>query len=167
MKITLPYFLRAPASRRALLVLMFPVLAGFGPCSAGPAMLERVPGGVLNGKLVTEAVDDWSFVSDTGLCTVETRPEFPHSVRVNCFNDGPRLYVGCMSCQGKIWSDYITRQPVGTILIEDRLYPVSFRRVTDDAEMLSAWTQRISKLRPAAEVPPVPAGYWLYELTSR
>ena len=61
-----------------LVLLVLPILLGFGSCSSGPRFLERIPGGVLDGEVVASVVEDWGFVADAGLCDLETRPNFPH-----------------------------------------------------------------------------------------
>jgi len=150
-----------------LIVLVLPLVFGFGSCSSGPRFLERVPGGVLDGEAVNQEVNDWGFVAQAGLCDLETRINFPHSVKLNCFNDGVKLYIGCMSCDGKLWSDYIASDPRGRIRVEGKVYPVHLRRLTAGPEMDSAWRSRQAKLRPGTAVPPIPEGYWMYHLTSR
>ena len=105
-----------------LVLLVLPILLGFGSCSSGPRFLERIPGGVLDGEVVGSVVEDWGFVADAGLCDLETRPNFPHSIKLNCFNDGPKLYIGCMNCDGKLWSSYVASDPRGRIRIKTKIY---------------------------------------------
>lgn len=150
-----------------LIFLVLPILFGFGSCSSGPRFLERIPGGVLDGVIVSEEIDNWEFVADAGLCDLETRVNFPHSVKLNCFNDGPKLYIGCMSCEGKLWSGYLKNDPRGRIRVEGKVYPVNLRRLEAGAEMDSAWRSRLAKLRPGQPVPAIPDGYWMYHLNSR
>ncbi len=152
---------------RALIVLALPVLLGIGPCTGGPRWLERIPGGVLDGEVVTEQITDWSFVSEAGLCALETRPAYPHSVMLNCFNDGPRLYIGCMSCEGKAWSTYVASDPTARIRVGERIYAVNMQRITQADAMQGPWISRWQKTRGNSDAPPIPAGYWLYHLTSR
>jgi len=151
----------------ALIILILPMLVGFGSCSSGPRFLERIPGGVLDGEVVSEEIKDWGFVATAGLCDLETRVNFPHSVKLNCFNDGTKLYIGCMSCEGKLWSGYISNDPRGRIRVEDKVYPVDLRRLETGPEMKSAWRSRLAKIRPGQEVPAIPEGYWMYHLSSR
>jgi hypothetical protein len=149
---------------RVIVVLLIPMLVGFGPCTSGPGWLQRVPGGVLNGEVVSEQVKDWSFIAEAGLCALETRPDFPHSITVYCFNDGPKLLVGCMGCAGKVWSDYVLNDNRARIKASDKVYPVTMRRIEDQAELDALWAQRQSGRDTAR---PFPEGYWLFELTSR
>ena len=98
-------FADAPMIKRVgIVLLMVPFLTGLGPW-------ERTPGGKLLGQVHTEQVGDWSFVSDAKRCAVETRPQFPHSVTVNCWSLGGQLYIGCMNCEGKTWSRYLLEEP--------------------------------------------------------
>lgn len=152
---------------RSIIVLSLPVLLGIGPCTGGPGWLERIPGGVLAGEVVAGEVTDFSFVADAGLCKLETRPDFPHSITVNCFNDGEALYVGCMGCADKVWSTYVSSDPRARIKIGEKIYAVTMNRVTDPARMRSPWVNRWQKTRGSEEAPPIPEGYWLYHLTSR
>ena len=149
-----------------LLILVLPIVLGFGSCSSGPRFLERIPGGVLDGEVVGDVVEDWGFVAEAGLCDLETRVNFPHSVKLNCFNDGPELYIGCMNCEGKLWSGYIAADPRGRIRIEGKVYAVNLRRLERGPEMDAGWNSRLAKTRPGQPVPAIPEGYWMYHLTS-
>lgn len=42
----------------------------------GPFLV--VPGGELTGEVVSERVDDWSFLEGDGIFELETRPDDPH-----------------------------------------------------------------------------------------
>lgn len=155
------------ARSRAIIVLALPLLLGIGPCSSGPSWLERLPGGVLEGEVVTQPVTDWSFVADVGLCQLESRPEFPHSISLNCFNEGPDLYVGCSRCEGKTWSTYVAADPRVRIRVGEKVYAVTAKRVTDADAMLLPWQSRWLKTRGSTDAPEIPGHYWLYHLTSR
>ncbi len=152
---------------RVVLIMILPVLLGVGPCTGGPRMIAAVPGGVLTGQVATRPVTDFSFVADAGLCALETRPDFPHSVTVNCFNDGPDLYVGCMGCEDKVWSTYVANDSSARIRIADTVYAVTMNRITDPEEMAGPWLSRWQKARGNTDAPRIPEGYWLYRLTSR
>ena len=149
-----------------LVLLVLPILLGFGSCSSGPRFLERIPGGVLDGEVVGSVVEDWGFVADAGLCDLETRPNFPHSIKLNCFNDGPKLYIGCMNCDGKLWSSYVASDPRGRIRIKTKIYPVNLRLLDPGPEMNAGWNSRLAKVRPGKPVLGIPDGYWMYHLTS-
>lgn len=152
---------------RTLVVVSLPVLLGIGPCTGGPRWLERIPGGALTGNVVAGPVDDFSFVAEAGLCALETRPTFPHSITVNCFTDGPELYVGCMGCEDKVWSTYIANDARARIKVGDDIYAVTMNRLTDETAMQGPWVNRWRKTRGNDDVPPIPDGYWLYHLTTR
>ncbi len=151
---------------RVLIVLVLPLLFGFGSCSSGPRFLERIPGGVLDGEVVGGAVEDWGFVADAGLCDLETRPNFPHSVKLNCFNNGKKLYIGCMNCDGKLWSSYVAADPRGRIRINAKVYAVNLRRLEPGPEMDAGWQSRLAKVRPGKPFLEIPDAYWMYHLTS-
>ena len=141
-------------------LLVVPFLTGLGPW-------ERTPGGKLLGQVNAEQVSDWSFVSDAKRCAVETRPQFPHSVTVNCWSMGGQLYIGCMNCQGKIWSRYLLEEPNVRVRVLDTIYPVVFTRVNDQEEMLAAWRARWMTMQRPEPVPKVPGHYYLFSVTSR
>lgn len=143
-----------------LLVLVLPLLWGIGPW-------DRLPGGVLNGTAVSVAVEDWSFVSQARHCEVETRPEYPHSVTVNCWHVQGQLYIGCMNCDGKVWSSYLSQGKAVRVRIGQRIFPVSMDRVIDDEEMARSWQARWKKMGRAGPVPESPGHYWLYRVSSR
>ncbi|HIG40821.1 MAG: hypothetical protein ABGY96_04005 [bacterium] len=149
---------------RVIVVLLIPVLVGFGPCTTGPRWLQQMPGGVVNGEAVSGNIGDWSFVADAGLCALETRLDFPHSITVYCFNEGPKLYVGCMGCEGKVWSRYVTNDNRARIKIADKVYPVTMNRIDDQDELKVLWNMRQSGRETSR---PLPQSYWLFELTSR
>ncbi|MBD3649528.1 MAG: hypothetical protein HUJ31_19210 [Pseudomonadales bacterium] len=142
------------------LALSLPLMLGVGPC-------ERMPGGVLNGPVASAPVDDWSALNeDLGLCAIESRPAFPHSVTVACWREGPDLYVGCMSCDGKMWSDYISADPRARIKIGETVYPVHMNRIVDRSQMQGPWEARLAA-RGVDTDRPIPESYWLWRLTSR
>ena len=148
---------------RVWLVLILPVLVGFGPCTSGPRFLQIIPGGVLNGTKVDAPMTSWASVPEQGVCALETRPAFPHSLTVFCFRNDDKLYVGCRACADKVWSGYVAQDNRARIRIEDKIYPVSMNRIEGDS-LVSTWAE----VRGSAEgVPEMPAGLWLYELTSR
>ncbi|MBT3426630.1 MAG: hypothetical protein HOL98_14155 [Gammaproteobacteria bacterium] len=143
-----------------LLLPLLPLLWGVGPW-------DRLPGGILNGRSVSSPVNDWSFVSEAGYCEVETRPEYPHSVTVNCWHVEGQLYIGCMNCDGKVWSGYLSRGDIARVRIGERIFPVSMQRVIDDEEIARAWLARWEKMGRAEPAPQWPEHYWLYQVNSR
>jgi hypothetical protein len=127
---------------------------------------NRLPGGWLFGKHVSEPIDDWSFANDVPLCQVEVRGWLTHSVNVNCMSSNGALFVSCASCEGKRWSTMALANPNGRIRLNTTVYPVTFRRVEDAAVLDEAWRARERKMgRP--EDTPRAAGWWSFKLESR
>ena len=69
-----------------LLALLLALL--FGSAGCGP-----LPGGRLSGELQKTAGDWESIVRDHRFCELESRPEDPHSIQLECFVVDDRLYV--------------------------------------------------------------------------
>ena len=82
---------RSIIGRGTGLIMVAALLMGVGP-------LDRLPGARLVGHVVDAPVASWRFVEKAGQCELETRPEYPHSVTVNCWHlDGigdARLDIG-------------------------------------------------------------------------
>lgn len=151
-----------PAWRPSVVILgSLALLAslGIGPC--GP-----IAGGALSGNVVEEPVADWSFVNQVPRCSVEVRPESPHSVTVNCMSLRGELYVSCSECEGKRWSAYALADAAGRIRISDDVHPVRLRRVEEPARLDAVWKARAAKLGKD-ESEPRPEGWWTFQLTSR
>ncbi len=130
---------------------------------------ERIPGGPLSGEDVTESVDDWSFVNDRNvvrLCEVEVDAVLPHSVTVNCMSTGGALYVSCSRCDGKYWSSKALANPAGYVKADGRVYPITYRRVTDETELDEVWMARAAKVG-MTEVRERPDHWWTFNLASR
>lgn len=142
------------------LIMVAALLMGVGP-------LDRLPGARLVGHVVDAPVASWRFVEKAGQCELETRPEYPHSVTVNCWHLDGQLYVGCMHCQGKVWSHYINETRLARVKIASKVYPVTLDRTTDPQEIALSWAARWDQLRRARPVGKTPEHYWLYRVTSR
>lgn len=136
------------------------LLMGIGP-------FERLPGGRLVGSVIEAPILTWRFVEGAGPCQLETRPQYPHSVTVNCWHVDGQLYVGCMNCQGKVWSHYVDQIPLARLKIGSEIYPVILKRTLDPQEMALSWATRADQLGRVRQVATVPAHYWLYRVTSR
>jgi len=149
-----------PGLKLLAVVLMWGLLTGIGP-------FERWPGGRLAGPIEDKFVTDWRFVESAGRCAVEVRPLFPHSVTVNCWHHEGQLYVGCMRCEGKIWSEYIRVWPDARIMIASKIYPVRFSKVIPSVETEQSWRARWLDLGRSLPVAPVPDHYWLFRVASR
>ena len=100
------------------------LLMGIGP-------FDRLPGARLVGGVVDGPIASWRFVEKAGQCQLETRPQYPHSVTVNCWHLDGQLYIGCMNCQGKVWSHYVAQTKLARVKIASLVYPVILERITD------------------------------------
>ena len=99
------------ASTLALLV----IVVGCG----GPVLV--FPGGALSGDVVSEPIDDWSFVSDS-FVDVEFRPDDPYSVELNYIVRDGKLYLD--PAEGRIWFEYLKADPRLRVRFGDKVYPV-------------------------------------------
>ena len=142
------------------LLAVIALLMGIGP-------LERLPGARLVGNVVDAPIAGWRFVERAGQCQLETRPQYPHSVTVNCWHVDGRLYIGCMHCQDKVWSHYVDQTKLARVKIGSQIYPVILERATNAQEVASSWAARWDQLARVPPVPEVPEHYWLYRVTSR
>jgi hypothetical protein len=91
------------------------LLAGCG----GPFLV--FPGGALSGVVMTEPVDDWSFVDATFL-VLETRPADPYSVELNYVVKDGKLYID--PAEGRTWFDHLRENPDLRVRFGDEIYPV-------------------------------------------
>ena len=99
------------ASSLALLAIVF----GCG----GPVLV--FPGGALSGDVVSEPIDDWSFVSGT-FVDVEFRPDDPYSVELNYIVRDGKLYID--PAEGRNWFEYLKADPRLRVRFGDKVYPV-------------------------------------------
>lgn len=105
---------RARARCLGVLSLVWLAVACGGPILA-------IPGGRLSGEVVTEPVDDWSFVDDA-FVDLETRPEDPYSVELNYFVRDGQLYID--PAEGRVWFDYIKAEPRVRARFGGKVYPL-------------------------------------------
>jgi hypothetical protein len=94
------------------------LLVGILGCG-GPFLM--IPGSALSGEVVTEPVEDWSFVDSTFL-DLETRPSDPYSVELNYFVREGKLYID--PAEGRRWFDYLRADPLVRIRFDGKIYPV-------------------------------------------
>jgi hypothetical protein len=138
-------------------------LVGSDPC--GP-----IPGGALSGELVTEPVSDWSFVDEQRHCQVEVRPSDPYSVTTYCFGNGDSLYVPAIMGESKRWTKLAVAEPDALIRVGERIYPVHFERLTDEADRRAA-AEAGYRHHHHGEEPPedleVDDDRWYFRVTSR
>ncbi len=107
-------------------LLLVPLLAGCG----GPFLV--FPGGELSGEVVTEPVDDWSFVDDTFL-DLEVRPSDPYSVELNYVVRDGKLYID--PAEGRRWLDYIREDPRVRARFGGKVYPLTAVLVGEPGEL--------------------------------
>ena len=141
---------------RLLRVIVLALLAACGP----------VPGGALGGR-PTDVPADWSSAVEGGhaFCAVESRPEDPHSIQLDCF-----LYDGSLYAQSHRWAQAswwpVTswaavwlEHPDVNVRIGDALYPLVATPVTESPKR-----ENILAFRG---YDPVPAGIVLFRFDSR
>ncbi len=80
------------------------------------------PGGALSGEVVTEPVDDWSFVSEPFL-DLETTPDDPYSVQINYIVRDGKLYID--PAEDRHWFEYLKADPNLRVRFADKVYPVT------------------------------------------
>jgi hypothetical protein len=110
------------------LLLAFAPLAACGP----------IPGGSLEGHFA-EIPSDWTSAVKDGhtLCEIESRPEDPHSIQLDCF-----LYDGALFVQShrwaqadwwpvQSWASIWLEHPEVQVRIGDALYPLLAVPVTE------------------------------------
>ena len=126
---------------------------------------EQIPGGPLGGVGKAGQVDDWSFMNEVPLCQVQVDRGIPWSINLNCMaTPAGDLYVSCSRCAGKSWSNTALERPAGYIRAGEDVYPVTLRRVTDSAELDTAWAARAAKVGTDSARPD---HWWSFALTSR
>ena len=141
-------------ARLALLPLVTSLLA------CGP-----IPSGRLSGE-VTPAPADWgSVVTGTEFCELESRPDDPHSIQLECFVIDGRLYVQShrwalsdaypFESWAAIWLDH----PLLRVRFGDTIYELEAARVTEAGLRGSILSGR--------GYDPVPDGIVLFQLRGR
>lgn len=120
--------MRGPLSTRALLAAALVALAGCGP----------VPGGALRGH-VAPVPAGWSTALEDGrgFCEIESRPEDPHSIQLECFVYEGGLYVQShrwafaswwpVTSWAAIWLEH----PDVRVRLGDAIYEMTAVQVTD------------------------------------
>ncbi len=103
-------------TRKVLLVVA--VLGASSACG-GPFLV--IPGGELSGRIVSEPVLDWSFVTDR-FVDLETRPEDPYSVELNYIVKDGQLYID--PAEGRNWLEFIRADPRVRVRFGDKIYPL-------------------------------------------
>ncbi|HIF95104.1 MAG TPA: hypothetical protein EYQ60_18560 [Myxococcales bacterium] len=86
----------------------------------GPMLV--FPGGALSGEVVTEAVEDWSFVT-ASFVDLEFRPDDPYSVQLNYVVKDGNLYID--AAEGRCWFDYLRADPRVRVRFDGNVYPLT------------------------------------------
>lgn len=92
----------------------------FGVGCGGPMLV--FPGGALSGEVVTEAVEDWSFVTAV-VVDVEFRPSDPYSVELNYIVKDGKLYIDPK--EGRRWFDYLREDSRVRVRFDGNVYPLT------------------------------------------
>jgi hypothetical protein len=79
------------------------------------------PGSELSGEVVSEPVEDWSFVR-SAFIDLETRPSDPYSVELNYAVVDGKLYID--AAEGRRWLDYIREDPLVRARFDGKIYPL-------------------------------------------
>jgi hypothetical protein len=95
------------------------VALGLAAGCGGPVLF--FPGGALSGEVVTEPVDDWSFVDDA-FVDLELRPGDPYSVQVNYVVRDGALYID--PAEGRRWFALLQADDRLRVRFDGRVYPV-------------------------------------------
>ena len=143
-----------------LTVLSLTVYFLFCPC-------RQLPGMFLLGDAVVDPVADWSFANSVPLCQVQVKPgTLPHAVNLNCMSAGGALYLSCMNCSDKVWSNAALASSDARLRVGEQVYPVHLARVLEPEQLDVAWQARAEKVgrRPAG---PRPEHWWSFAATSR
>lgn len=111
---------------------LFSLVVSMGLVGCGGPFL-MIPGGALRGEVVSEPIDDWSFVDDA-FVDVEFRPSDPYSVELNYFVKEGRLYID--PAEGRRWLDYLREDPRVRVRFGDKIYELRAERVEDAAELV-------------------------------
>ncbi len=80
-----------------------------------------IPGGALDGTLVTQPVRDWTFLDEKWV-HLETRPEEPYSVELNYFVRDGRLYID--AAEDRRWHEHIRADPRVRARFGEKIYPL-------------------------------------------
>ena len=123
-----------------------------------------LPGGKLAGK-PGAAPENWNFAGDSGTVQLETRPGDPYSVNVAYTIIDGRLYINAGDTE-TAWVKNIAADPDVLLRMNDVLYELKARRLTDRAEIEQfgkAWTDQSVFFRDPADLGEV----WIYQLVPR
>lgn len=128
---------------------------------------ETIPGGPLAGGTAAQP-SDWSFVNDieaVPLCQIQVDFPIPRSMNVNCMSPDGDLFVSCSRCADKQWAARALEHPDGFVRAAGIVYPITYERVLDEAQLDAVWAARLGKL--GREASPRPDHWWSFALSGR
>ncbi len=91
-------------------------------CSGCDGPFLVIPGGELSGEVISERVNDWSFLEGDGIFELETRPEDPYSVQLSYFLRDGQVYID--PAEARTWLTYIRDDPRVRARFDGRVYPL-------------------------------------------
>jgi hypothetical protein len=158
---------------RFLRILLFLVLgvgvlvvALFAVARLGDGPIAIIPGGPLrSGPLVEEPVADWSFAAGVEEIELQLASQSVSRTTWIAVHEGVAYIPATLSFPpGKSWHLEAARHGDAVLRIEGRRYPVTLRRVEDEAR--ASAVQQVLR----GKYPPPPGsggGLWLFEVRSR
>ena len=130
-----------------LAVVLIAAYSLYCPC-------ERLPGVYLLGEEVENPVSDWGFANAVPLCQVQVMSgRLPHAVNLNCMSAGGALFLSCMNCEEKVWSNAALANPLARLRVGEQVYPVRLARLQEPEQLDIAWQARATKVGRTADRP--------------
>jgi hypothetical protein len=125
-----------------------------------------IPGGALSGQ-VADVPEDWTAAlgGDHALCEIESRPDEPHSIQLDCFLHEGSLYVQSHRWARsswwpvESWASVWIEHPDVRVRIDDSLYELTAIQMTSGQERES-----VLAFRGYESIPP---GIVLFRFESR
>jgi hypothetical protein len=128
--------------------VMTSAVAALTACG-GPFLV--FPGGELDGEVVEEPIEDWSFVDDH-FVDLETRPSAPYSVELNYVVRDGKLYID--PAEGRRWLVYLREDPRVRARFGAKIYPLQAVLVGRPGELEGFPEDRfVYRLDPRAPAP--------------
>jgi hypothetical protein len=91
-----------------------------------------LPGGELGGT-PKPAPEDWSFLAETSIVQIETRPSDPYSVNLWAVGMGPVVYIHAGASRSA-WVEHLEADPRLRLRVDQDLYDLRAVRVTSQEE---------------------------------
>jgi hypothetical protein len=150
-----------PVSRRFFWLVSLLMLLLAAGCN-GPFGL--MSGGKLDGE-PRPIPENWKSIGESGQMQLETNPRTPYSVNVNYTVVDGNLYVSAGDSETE-WVKNISADPAVRLRIEDSIYDLRAKRVTDSAEIArfgKVWTAQSMFMRDPTQFEEV----WIYRMEPR